>query len=137
MQIVGFIDDYLPIGSEPIPGVPVLSSSTSFAFQIQQHDIDTVIVANTAMMREQLLSLYSTLDTFQDVEVRLASGLFELLTTSVRVREEGFVPLLVLNKNADHRHPFDCQNGARLCPGCHGADGLDPLLPCGRLSHQA
>lgn len=98
MQIVGFIDDYLPIGSEPIPGVPVLSSSTSFAFQIQQHDIDTVIVANTAMMREQLLSLYSTLDTFQDVEVRLASGLFELLTTGVRVREEGFVPLLVLNK---------------------------------------
>jgi exopolysaccharide biosynthesis polyprenyl glycosylphosphotransferase len=75
-----------------------LSTSASFALQIRLHDIDTVIVANTAMMREQLLSLYSTLDTFQDVEVRLASGLFELLTTGVRVREEGFVPLLVLNK---------------------------------------
>jgi len=98
MHIIGFIDDYLPVGSEPIPGVPVLSSSASFALQIRLHDIDTVIVANTAMMREQLLSLYSTLDTFQDVEVRLASGLFELLTTGVRVREEGFVPLLVLNK---------------------------------------
>lgn len=98
MRIVGFVDDYLPVGSEPIPGVPVLSASTAFAEQIRQHDIDTVIVANTAMMREQLLSLYSTLDTFQDVEVRLASGLFELLTTGVRVREEGFVPLLVLNK---------------------------------------
>ncbi len=97
-NIVGFIDDYLPVGSEPIPGVPVLSTSSAFALQIHLHDIDTVIVANTAMMREQLLSLYSTLDTFQDVEVRLASGLFELLTTGVRVREEGFVPLLVLNK---------------------------------------
>ena len=97
-NIVGFIDDYLPVGSEPIPGVPVLSTSSTFALQIRLHDIDTVIVANTAMMREQLLSLYSTLDTFQDVEVRLASGLFELLTTGVRVREEGFVPLLVLNK---------------------------------------
>jgi len=98
INIVGFIDDYLPVGSEPIPGVPVLSTSSTFALQIRLHDIDTVIVANTAMMREQLLSLYSTLDTFQDVEVRLASGLFELLTTGVRVREEGFVPLLVLNK---------------------------------------
>lgn len=98
MSIVGFIDDYLPVGSEPIPSVPVLSPSSSFSLQIRLHDIDTVIVANTAMMREQLLSLYSTLDTFQDVEVRLASGLFELLTTGVRVREEGFVPLLVLNK---------------------------------------
>ncbi|MGQ9549610.1 MAG: sugar transferase [Roseiflexus sp.] len=98
IHIIGFIDDYLPVGSEPIPGVPVLSPSSSFSVQIRLHDIDTVIVANTAMMREQLLSLYSTLDTFQDVEVRLASGLFELLTTGVRVREEGFVPLLVLNK---------------------------------------
>lgn len=98
VQIVGFIDDYLPIGSEPIPGVPVLDNSLSFATQVKQHGIDTVVIANTAMMRDRLLSVYSTLDTFQDVEVRLASGLFELLTTGVRVREEGFVPLLVLNK---------------------------------------
>lgn len=98
VQIIGFIDDYLPVGSEPIPGVPVLDHSASFATQVEQHRIDTVVIANTAMMREQLISVYSTLDTFQDVEVRLASGLFELLTTGVRVREEGFVPLLVLNK---------------------------------------
>ncbi len=98
MHILGFIDDYLPVGSEPIPGVPVLSTSVAFSAQIRQHDVDTVIIANTSIMREQLLSLYSTLDTFQDVEVRLASGLFELLTTGVRVREEGCVPLLVLNK---------------------------------------
>ncbi|NWG22389.1 MAG: sugar transferase [Chloroflexi bacterium] len=98
VQIVGFIDDYLPIGSEPIPGVPVLDNSLSFATQVKQHGIDTVVIANTSMMRDRLLSVYSTLDTFQDVEVRLASGLFELLTTGVRVREEGFVPLIVLNK---------------------------------------
>ncbi|HWQ14514.1 MAG TPA: sugar transferase [Roseiflexaceae bacterium] len=97
-QLVGFIDDFLPIGSEPVPGVPVVGNSNAFASLIALQEIDTVIIANTTIMRERLLSVYTTLDTFQDVEVRLASGLFELLTTGVRVREEGFVPLLVLNK---------------------------------------
>jgi exopolysaccharide biosynthesis polyprenyl glycosylphosphotransferase len=97
-RIVGFIDDYLAVGTEPLPGVPVIGNTTAFASAIELQNIDSVVIANTAMMRERLLAVYSTLDAFQNVEVRLASGLFELLTTGVRVREEGFVPLLVLDK---------------------------------------
>lgn len=96
--IVGFIDDYLPVGSEPVPGVPVLGSSSAFASMIEMHGIHSVVIANTAITRERLLGIYSAIDALHDVEVRLASGLFELLTTGVRVREEGFVPLVVLNK---------------------------------------
>jgi exopolysaccharide biosynthesis polyprenyl glycosylphosphotransferase len=97
-QIIGFIDDYLPPGSEPLPGVPVLGSSDLFAALVAQQEIDNVVIANTAITRERLLGIYSALDALQHVEVRLASGLFELLTTGVRVREDGFVPLVVLNK---------------------------------------
>jgi exopolysaccharide biosynthesis polyprenyl glycosylphosphotransferase len=97
-QILGFIDDYLPIGHEPLPGIAVLGSSSGFAALVELQAIDTVVIANTAITRERLLSVYSALDALQEVEVRLASGLFELLTTSVRVREEGCVPLVVLNK---------------------------------------
>lgn len=97
-QLVGFIDDYLPIGSEPIPGLPVLGNSVAFSSLVEMQEVDVVVIANTAITRERLLSVYSALDTLQNVEVRLASGMFELLTTGVRVREEGFVPLVVLNK---------------------------------------
>jgi exopolysaccharide biosynthesis polyprenyl glycosylphosphotransferase len=97
-QIIGFIDDYLPIGQEPLPGVAVLGGSNAFAALVDRRAIDTVVIANTAITRERLLGIYGTLDTFQEVEVRLASGLFELLTTSVRIREEACVPLVVLNK---------------------------------------
>jgi len=97
-QIIGFIDDYLPVGQEPLPGVAVLGSSSSFTALVDLRAIDTVVIANTAITRERLLGIYGALDTLQEVEVRLASGLFELLTTSVRVREEGCVPLVVLNK---------------------------------------
>lgn len=97
-HIIGFIDDYLPVGTEPLPGIPILGTSNAFSSLIALQEIDTVIIANTGIMRERLVNVYSTLDNFQNVEVRLASGLFELLTTGVRVREQAHVPLLVLNK---------------------------------------
>jgi exopolysaccharide biosynthesis polyprenyl glycosylphosphotransferase len=97
-QILGFVDDYLPIGHEPLPGVAVLGSSGGFAALVERQAIDTVVIANTAITRSRLLGIYGALDALQEVEVRLASGLFELLTTGVRVREEGCVPLVVLNK---------------------------------------
>jgi exopolysaccharide biosynthesis polyprenyl glycosylphosphotransferase len=97
-QLVGFIDDYLPIGREPLPGVAVLGGSSSFASLIERQEIDTVVIANTAITRERLLGIYGAIDALQDVEIRLASGLFELITTGVRVREEGGVPLVVVNK---------------------------------------
>jgi exopolysaccharide biosynthesis polyprenyl glycosylphosphotransferase len=97
-QIIGFIDDYLPVGQEPLPGVPVLGGSNTFASLVGSQAIDTVVIANTAITRERLLGIYSALDALHEVEVRLASGLFELLTTSVRVHEQGYVPLVTLNK---------------------------------------
>jgi exopolysaccharide biosynthesis polyprenyl glycosylphosphotransferase len=97
-HIIGFIDDYLSIGQEPLPGVPVLGNSNAFASLIGLQSIDTVVIANTAITRERLLGIYSALDILHAVEVRLASGLFELLTTSVRVHEQGYVPLVTLNK---------------------------------------
>ncbi|WP_026369847.1 sugar transferase [Kallotenue papyrolyticum] len=97
-QILGFVDDFEPRGAEPVAGVPVLGSSATFEHLVRSLCIDQVIIANSALTRERLLGIYGALDTLNDVEVRLASGLFELLTTGVRVREEGCVPLVSLNK---------------------------------------
>lgn len=97
-HLIGFVDDYLPIGSEPVPGVPVIGRSGNFHALVGTQEADVVVIANTAITRERLLGIYASLDALQSVEVRLASGIFELLTTGVRVREEGFVPLVVLNK---------------------------------------
>jgi exopolysaccharide biosynthesis polyprenyl glycosylphosphotransferase len=97
-QIVGFVDDYAAVGQQPVPGVAVLGGLGAFAALVELQVIDTVVIASTALTRERLLAIYSLLGTLRDVEVRLTSGLFELLTTGVRIREEGCVPLMVLNK---------------------------------------
>jgi exopolysaccharide biosynthesis polyprenyl glycosylphosphotransferase len=97
-QIVGFIDETMPVGVEAVPGVAVLGNLATFASITVLQDIEAVVIATTSLTRERLLSIYATLEGLSEVEVRMASGWFDLLTTSVHVREEGYVPLVVLNK---------------------------------------
>jgi exopolysaccharide biosynthesis polyprenyl glycosylphosphotransferase len=98
-RVVGFIDEQAVVGAHPLPGIPVLGSAATFSTTVLEHDIDTVIIADTAVVRERLPQIYGAMETLQQLDVRLAPGLFELLTTGVQVREQGSVPLLLLNKN--------------------------------------
>jgi exopolysaccharide biosynthesis polyprenyl glycosylphosphotransferase len=98
-QIVGFVDERLPLGSEVLPNTSVLGSVTAFQAIVEQYQIDAVIIADTELVRERLATIYDAMETLRRLDVRLAPGLFELLTTGVEVREQGSVPLLALNKN--------------------------------------
>lgn len=97
-HIVGFVDDSMKAGEEPLRGVPVLGGTSSFAALVKGHEIDSVLVADPAILRENLMRDERAMATLRGVEVQMAWGAFELLTTGLRIREEGFVPLVVLNK---------------------------------------
>ena len=77
---------------------PILGSIDDICTTIQEHRISEVIVAATALDRHQLLNLFKEASALPDVELRLSSGLYEVLTTGVRVKQAGFVPLMTLNK---------------------------------------
>jgi exopolysaccharide biosynthesis polyprenyl glycosylphosphotransferase len=97
-QIVGFIDDHVPMGTEVLRGMPVIGSASGIQSIIEQHCIDVAIVADTALVRERLPTIVGAMESLQQLDVRLAPGLFELLTTGVRVQEQAGVNLLALNK---------------------------------------
>ncbi|WP_322497015.1 sugar transferase [Chloroflexus sp.] len=98
-QIVGFIDDRLPVGSEVIAGkARVLGTTTDFARLVKEQNVETIIIADTNLIRERLINLNGAMDLLNQLEVRLAPGLFDLLTIGVQVHEQGAVPLLSLNK---------------------------------------
>ncbi len=98
-QIIGFIDDRLPVGSEVLPNkARVLGATSHFAQLVEEHNIDTIIIADTNLIRERLINVNGAMDLLNQLEVRIAPGLFDLLTIGVQVREQGAVPLLSLNK---------------------------------------
>src|SRR5690606_17997148 len=127
-HLVGFVDEYLSAGSEPIAGIPVLGKANTFKEMVEKHSIETVVIVNNAITREKLLNIYITIDSFQNVEVRLASGLFELLTSGVRVREEGHVPLVVLNKTRITGIHLFCKSLLDYTAASFGLLLMSPLL---------
>jgi exopolysaccharide biosynthesis polyprenyl glycosylphosphotransferase len=96
--IAGFVDDQLTRGSQLLSGMRVLGPLDSVATLVHQHGIQEIIVASTALSREQLLGIFQSFGAHEDITLRMSSGLYEILTTGVEVQEIGNVPLLSINK---------------------------------------
>ena len=96
IEVVGFVDPQVTPGTQA-GGFPVLGDLASLGSLIGRMEAEELIVIPTALDREALLGIYR--DWGKDgVRIRLSSGLYELFTTGVRVKEEGFVPLFTLNR---------------------------------------
>jgi exopolysaccharide biosynthesis polyprenyl glycosylphosphotransferase len=92
--LLGFVDAALPAGSRVAGGLSVLGSLTDLPRLTASRDIHEIVVATTALSRDELLDLYRTFGHESDLEIRLSSGVFEILTTGVRVQEISAVPLI-------------------------------------------
>jgi exopolysaccharide biosynthesis polyprenyl glycosylphosphotransferase len=79
-------------------GPPVLGQLGDIRQIVEEHQIEDLIVAITAIDREELLTLCEAVNPLPGVHLRLSSGVYELLTTRLSVRTKGNVPLICLNK---------------------------------------
>jgi exopolysaccharide biosynthesis polyprenyl glycosylphosphotransferase len=93
-RLLGFVDGTLPLGGRVVGQLAVLGDPDKLPEIVRRCGATQVVVATTALERKDLLELYRTLGEDDAVEVRLSSGLFEILTTGVQVQEIGCVPLM-------------------------------------------
>ncbi len=98
ISLVGFVDDALEKGQEVANDLQNLGVVQDLSEVIRRHGIQEIIIASSALSREQLLDIFGTFGNSDDVTLRLSSGLFEIITTGVQVRDIGSVSLLRLNK---------------------------------------
>jgi exopolysaccharide biosynthesis polyprenyl glycosylphosphotransferase len=98
VQIVGFVDDRPHAECDLPAGTHIVGPVSAFEALVEQTGADTVIIADTALVRERLATIYGAMEALRRLDVSLAPGLFEILTIGVHVREHGSVPLLHLNK---------------------------------------
>jgi exopolysaccharide biosynthesis polyprenyl glycosylphosphotransferase len=93
-RLIGFVDSARPAGTPVVGGLAVVCSSDELEDAVRDLDVREVIVASTAVGRDELLELYRTIGQSPDVELRLSSGLFEILTTGMEVQEVNGIPLM-------------------------------------------
>ncbi len=78
--------------------MPVVGRIENIRGVIEQLDVEDVIVAVTALSRGELLRLCEEVNPCKKANLRVSSGLYELLTTRVTVTTHGPVPLVGINK---------------------------------------
>lgn len=94
MRVIGFLDPALPAGAEVVGHLRVLGQLGDAEELVRRWGASELIIAPTALARHELLDLYRVFGHDESVALRLSSGLFEVLTTAVRVEESSGVPLL-------------------------------------------
>jgi len=99
LQIVGFVDKKFSPDTVPTRGLRVLGNMSHLDSIIENYQVREVILASSSITsRDKLLEIFQTYGMSDRVNVRMSSGLYEIMTTGLRVREFAFVPLVCVNK---------------------------------------
>lgn len=98
-HIVGFIDKKLPVGTSLTSNLSVLGTVDQLDEIIEKHQIEDLILASSAISsRDKMLDIFQRYGVSSNVNVRMSSGLYEIITTGLTVNEFAYVPLVEVNK---------------------------------------
>lgn len=98
-NLVGFVDNQIPTGTTVRDGVRVVGSIDELSEIVAKENIGEIIIAPTALDRRQLLDIFQEFNPKPDLNLRLSSGLFEIINTGLRVKELAYVPFIEFNPN--------------------------------------
>ena len=99
MNLIGFVDKKFQVGSILPNGLPVLGSLEQLDSVIEGYQIEELILATSSIStRDKMLDIFHRYGTSGNVNLRLSSGLYEIITTGLTVSEIAYVPLVYVNK---------------------------------------
>lgn len=98
-HVVGFVDKKIPVGARVYHHLKCLGTVKQLDKIVEQNDIEEIILASSAFSsRDNLLDIFKRYGVASDVNVRLSSGLYEIITTGLTVRDFAYVPLVGVNQ---------------------------------------
>jgi len=99
LHLIGFVDNKIPVTFPLFHGLVSLGSVDKLGEIIEQHNVGEVILASSAFStRDYLLDIFKRYGVDDNVNIRMSSGLYEIITTSLTVNEFAYVPLVYVNK---------------------------------------
>jgi exopolysaccharide biosynthesis polyprenyl glycosylphosphotransferase len=98
LLILGFLDDELPVDTPVYSNLRAMGKLEKLKSIIQQFDIKEVILTTSALTREEIVTIFKEYGVSHHVNLRLSSGLFEVITTGLQVTELASVPLVRVNR---------------------------------------
>lgn len=94
----GFVTTGMENGGANGSDLPVLGELDNLDDLVDRLDIGELVLATSALSQEQILSIFKRYGVSPNVNMRLSSGLFEVITTGLELKEVASVPLMRVNQ---------------------------------------
>lgn len=99
LHLVGFVDNKTPATFPLYHDLVSLGSVDQLGEIIKRYNVGEVILASSAFStRDYLLEIFRKYGVSDKVNIRMSSGLYEVLTTGLTVNEFAYVPLVYVNR---------------------------------------
>lgn len=98
MHVVGFIDDFKAPGTVVCDDLSVVGRPSALESLVREYAADEVVVVSSAVAWETFGELVTAHHAERGYVMRLAPGLYDLLTSGMAVTNKTFVPLLTLQE---------------------------------------
>jgi exopolysaccharide biosynthesis polyprenyl glycosylphosphotransferase len=99
LKVIGFVDKKLKPGTILFENVRVLGSTNHLDEIVQAYGVEELILASSAISsHDKMLEIFQRYGVNSKVKVRMSSGLYEIITTGLTVKEFAYVPLVGVNK---------------------------------------
>jgi exopolysaccharide biosynthesis polyprenyl glycosylphosphotransferase len=98
VNIIGFLDDIISPGEEVLPGVMVHGPTTQAEKLCDRFGVERLIVATSGVQRDNLLELFRRFVNSETISMWMSSGMYEILTTGVKIQDVGSVPMVSVNR---------------------------------------
>ncbi len=98
LHLMGVIADGFDTGVKLWESVPVIGSLAEIEEVTNELGIREIIIATSALDRSAMLKIFRSFGVSNLINLRLSSGLFEIITTGLQVKEIAYVPLVSVDK---------------------------------------
>lgn len=94
LDVRGFVDPGDSDGGRIFRNLYILGRLKDLDRLVEELGIEEIVIATSALSRDQLVDIFRSFSAQDLIRLRLSSGLFEVMTTGVRIREIAFTPLI-------------------------------------------
>ena len=98
LNILGYLDDKLPVGRRITGSLYVLGKLDELDDLIRKYQVAELVITSSAIPRSTVLKIFGRYGVSTEIELRMSSGLFDILNTGLHVKEMGYVPLIGVNR---------------------------------------
>ncbi len=99
LDVIGFVDKKFKPGTLLFGNMRVLGDMEQLDDVIQGYGVEELVLASSAISsHDKMLEIFQRYGVNSGVNVRMSSGLYEIITTGLTVKEFAYVPLVGVNK---------------------------------------